>query len=242
MTKRFLGVLLTIVIMFTLVGFSYATNINATGSTSHCEPAPESETQPINGIIYYNVEDFETSEREDYYYGKTILANSKNFDVEAQEMTSLNLEESENSEIGYRPYYSALLIGEELADNIRDMTEEQVLAKFLDHEGGDLFEKVLIAEIVCDLKKEWNVESIHEVFTSRRYFAINRDFWNSIETPSESSKEIAHMVLECAAGREQFLSDYNAYYYNDHAVDSLLDALIGEREFFTTTNYIFVRR
>lgn len=140
------------------------------------------------------------------------------------------------------PIFSALLIGEELAENIGYLSEEQLLAKFLDHEGGDLFERTLIAEIVCDLKKEWEVDSIHEVFTSRRYFAINKNFWNSIETPSESSQAIAHMVLECANGQEQYLSNYNAYYFNDSSIESLWDVLIGDREFFSTSNYIFVTR
>ena len=186
-----------------------------------------------------------------FFFGLCAMASEDSVSVffniveKPQDIESLMAEqaESQQADVPYFPQ-SALLIGEELAEVIRDMSEEQVLAKFLDHEGGDLFERTLVAEIVCDLKKTWELDSIHEVFTTRRYFAISRDFWNSIENPSESSQQIAHMVLQSANSQEQYLSEYEAYYYaiDMEQIPEIMQQLIGEKEHFITTNYIFVRR
>ena len=248
MTKKFFGALiLAIALLFTLSGFAFAAADLQDLSHMDIETI---EMLEANSAILDTAENAE-SVQEDYYYGKTSLTNESVFpSSEVAEPIMVSVDESETLDAEYHPEestadfpYSALLIGEELAENIKDMTEEQVLAKFLDNEGGDLFERTLIAEIVCDLEKEWNVGSIHEVLTTRRYFAINRDFWNSIETPSESSQAIAHMVLESANRQEQYLSLYGAYYFNDPIVmDALWENLIGDSEYFATTNYVFVRR
>ena len=264
MTKKIIGtsaIIIAICILFGTAAFgSQATAADipqdetaAAFNVEHAESAffyPAMDVEHAESAFFYPAMDVEAS-MEQYTYGKTAMASEDSVSVffniveKPQDIESLMAEqaESQQADVPYFPQ-SALLIGEELAEVIRDMSEEQVLAKFLDHEGGDLFERTLVAEIVCDLKKTWELDSIHEVFTTRRYFAISRDFWNSIENPSESSQQIAHMVLQSANSQEQYLSEYEAYYYaiDMEHVPELMQQLIGEKEHFITTNYIFVRR
>lgn len=151
-----------------------------------------------------------------------------------------DIESKETADGGY--YMPHFLFGDELDALFEGLSEEDVLAKFIQYEGGEMFEKTLIAEIVCDYKKDWEVDTIQEVLKHNRFFAIAEEGWNAFEIPSRESMMIAHTVLEASKYQETRLSIYSEYYYPEAMNIELENRIINGREYFKTRNFIFVER
>ena len=130
-------------------------------------------------------------------------------------------------------------------DLFEGMTEVEMLAKFLQHEGGEIYERFMLAQIVVDVinSPEHNVEYLCEVLGNPRYFNIDKEIWQYLgDEIEEENLEIARTVLEISKmNKDQ--TEYEMYFYG-YAVDwdpHTYSILFGDRDFIRTENYYFVK-
>lgn len=116
-------------------------------------------------------------------------------------------------------------------------SDEETLARFLNHEGGTLEEKEMIADIVAARVSSKDFpDTVKDVLKQRNLFYINTEFWNGLEAPSEDVLEIARKAL-----KEGGNSKYRQYIYKEvwsrQEVRSIFS--VPESEINETENYLF---
>ena len=130
-------------------------------------------------------------------------------------------------------------------DIFEGMTDVEMLAKFLQYESGEVYERFMLAQIVVDIlnSPEHNVDYLSEVLGNPRYFYINEEFWAYLgDEIEEENLEIARTVLEISkTNKDQ--TEYEMYFYG-YVVDwdpHTYSILFGDKEFIRTENYYFVK-
>lgn len=107
-------------------------------------------------------------------------------------------------------------------------SEEELLARFLMYEGGTLFEKEKIADIVAyRVHSDDFPDEVRDVITQKNMFYVNAEFWNNMSEPSEAELGLA---TEALARKEH--GKYRNYVYNTCNLHTELDVL-------ETENYLF---
>lgn len=122
------------------------------------------------------------------------------------------------------------------------LTEVEVLAKFLQHEGGELFERTLVAQIVVDILKSDNCphDSLKALLGDERYFYIHEPFWRKMGLIEEENLMIAQMVLDMSEQNDD-LTSYDGYYYRFVVEDYPAFPFLEDKETITTDNYVFFK-
>lgn len=116
-------------------------------------------------------------------------------------------------------------------------TDAEILAKFLNYEGGTAEEKELIASIiVARMKSDDFPDSVKGVLTQNHWFYINSDFWNSMEDPTEEEIALAEEVL---AGNTD--GEYIYYIFKMPEMSDIERNVRLEHEFYETEHYIFYK-
>ena len=130
-------------------------------------------------------------------------------------------------------------------DIFEGMTDVEMLAKFLQYESGEVYERFMLAQIVVDIlnSPEHNVDYLSEVLGNPRYFYINEEFWAYLgDEIEEENLEIARTVLEISkTNKDQ--TEYEMY-FSGYVVDwdpHTYSILFGDKEFIRTENYYFVK-
>lgn len=76
-------------------------------------------------------------------------------------------------------------------------TEEEILAHYICHEGGNAEEKTLIAMIVAGrILDDAYPDNVKDILCQQGHFYLNIEFWNEHANPSEEDLAIAKAVLE----------------------------------------------
>lgn len=127
------------------------------------------------------------------------------------------------------------------------MSDLEILAGFIQYEGGEDFEKMLVAEIVMDILNDEATpyDNLASLLTDTRYFGIFKNGWNRVcANIKDENLAIAAMVLEKAA-RDHDMTDYDGYIYSyffdeygnrpGYNVDNF-------EFYFETEHYIFYQR
>lgn len=127
------------------------------------------------------------------------------------------------------------------------MSELQILAGFIQYEGGEDFEKMLIAEIVMDMLNSEATphDKLASLLCDTRYFGIFKNGWNRVCANIEDENlAIAAMVLE-KSRRDYDMTDYDGYIYtfcfgeNDNSKYNIVNHC---KFYFETEHYIFYQR
>ena len=123
------------------------------------------------------------------------------------------------------------------------LNDVETLAKFLQHEGGELFERVLVAQIVVDLLHEDYCphDSLKNLLGDERYFYIHETFWRKMGLIEEENLMIAQMVLEMSENTNDQTS-YDGYYYRFVVEDYPPIPFLEDAEVITTDNYVFYKK
>ena len=132
------------------------------------------------------------------------------------------------------------------ADFFEDMDELHLLAGFIQYEGGEAFERMLVAQIVVDtLNQETSPhDTLAELLTDRRYFGILEKHWNNICAEiADENLLIAEAVLEMSKG-DNDITIYDGYTYADiFEIRDMQGFNESDFEFsFTTKHYVFYQR
>ena len=123
------------------------------------------------------------------------------------------------------------------------LTDVEVLAKFLQHEGGELFERVLVAQIVVDLLHDDSCphDSLKALLGDERYFYIHETFWRKMGLIEDENLVIAQMVWEMSKTTDDQTS-YDGYYYRFVVEDYPPIPFLEDAEVITTDNYVFYKK
>lgn len=127
------------------------------------------------------------------------------------------------------------------------MSDIEILAGFIQYEGGEDFEKMLIAEIVMDMLNSEATphDKLESLLCDTRYFGIFKNGWNRVCANIEDENlAIAAMVLE-KSRRDHDMTDYDGYIYtfcfgeNDNSKYNIVN---HSKFYFETKHYIFFQR
>lgn len=127
------------------------------------------------------------------------------------------------------------------------MSDLEILAGFIQYEGGEDFEKMLVAEIVMDILNDEATphDNLASLLTDTRYFGIFKSHWNRVNAePNRENFAIAAMVLEKAA-RDHDMTDYDGYVYSyffDEYGNRPGYNVSNFKFYFETEHYIFYQR
>lgn len=117
-------------------------------------------------------------------------------------------------------------------------TDAEILAKFLNHEGGTLEEKELIAGVVAArMESEEFPDSVKGVITQKNWFFINPTFWNSIADPTDEEITLVQEILESENNGEK----YFYYTFKQPELSDMLDIIRSNYDVYETENYLFYR-
>lgn len=122
------------------------------------------------------------------------------------------------------------------------MTDEEILAKFLGHVGGDYGEKEIIAKIVVDYKNSLNKDTNwSEILGPSKEFYINYRYWLYYVEFNETDLKIAEEVLN-ASKENKDLTEFTNYYSitSIENSDEDYESLIDGKEFQKTAHFYFV--
>lgn len=125
------------------------------------------------------------------------------------------------------------------AEDLEGYTPEEILGGFLQYEGGELFEKTLVGQIVMDrVNKEGRMMA--EVLCDVRCFGIRADFWELVcgEGISEENLELAKLILKMAE-TDKDMTKYDGYTYGGIAgeTDSALAGFLNNKSKILETDY-----
>ena len=128
------------------------------------------------------------------------------------------------------------------AEALEGYTPEEILGGFLRYEGGELFEKLLVGQIVMD-RVNMEGRSLAEVLCDVRCFGIRADFWELLwsEGISDENFELAKFILEMAETNKD-MTKYDGYAYGFIAgeTDSMLADFIKDKsQILETNHYLF---
>lgn len=128
------------------------------------------------------------------------------------------------------------------AEALEGYTPEEILGGFLRYEGGELFEKLLVGQIVMD-RVNMEGRSLAEVLCDVRCFGIRADFWELLwsEGISDENFELAKFILEMAETNKD-MTKYDGYAYGFIAgeTDSILaDFMKDKSQILETNHYLF---
>lgn len=127
------------------------------------------------------------------------------------------------------------------------MSDLEILAGFIQYEGGEDFEKILVAEIVMDMLNSEATphDKLASLLCDTRYFGIFKNGWNRVSANIEDENlAIAAMVLE-KSRRDYDMTDYDGYIYafcfgeNDNSKYNIVKHC---KFYFETEHYIFYQR
>ena len=122
------------------------------------------------------------------------------------------------------------------------MSDEQILAGFIQYEGGEDFEKLLVAEIVMDMLRNDACphDTLAELLCDIRYFGVIEYHWNRMcNEISSDNIALAEYVLERAKEGKD-LTEYTGYVWAHAFEHQYLKNFLDNCEFqFETENYIF---
>ena len=181
-----------------------------------------------------------------------IVQNILEEESEVKDMAKVVFAEagSVTTEEEYKSVYTGLIM-----DRVNIATEEifagmselQILAGFIQYEGGEDFEKMLIAEIVMDmLNSEANPhDKLASLLCDTRYFGIFKNGWERVCVDiKDENLAIAAMVLE-RSRRDYDLTDYDGYIYTlcfDENDNSKKNVVNHCKFYFETKHYLFFQR
>ena len=122
------------------------------------------------------------------------------------------------------------------------LSDQEILAKFIKHVGGDYSEKEIVARIVVDYKNsgdeqmEWS-----DILGSDKRFYINYRYWINYVTIENEDLNIAKKILE-EAERNDDLTIYTDYISVSDIENSPgeYNVFVEGREFKKTTHFYFV--
>ena len=128
------------------------------------------------------------------------------------------------------------------AEALEGYTPEEILGGFLRYEGGELFEKLLVGQIVMD-RVNMEGRPLAEVLCDVRCFGIRADFWELLwsEGISDENFELAKFILEMAETNKD-MTKYDGYAYGFIAgeTDSMLaDFMKDKSQILETNHYLF---
>lgn len=116
-------------------------------------------------------------------------------------------------------------------------TDAEILAKFLNHEGGTPEEKELIAGVVAArMESEEFPDSVKGVITQKNWFFINPTFWNSMIKPTDDEITFAEEIL--ANPKEEA---YLYYTFKQPGLSGMLDVIRSNYDVYEKENYLFYR-
>lgn len=132
------------------------------------------------------------------------------------------------------------------ADFFEGVDDLHLLAGFIQYEGGEAFERMLVAQIVVDtLNQETSPhDTLAELLTDRRYFGILEKHWNNICAEiADENLLIAEAVLEMSKC-DNDITIYDGYTYADiFEIRDMQGFNESDFEFsFTTKHYVFYQR
>lgn len=128
------------------------------------------------------------------------------------------------------------------AEALDGYTPEEILGGFLQYEGGELFEKTLVGQIVMD-RVNMEERPLAEVLCDVRCFGIRADFWELVcgEGISEENLELAKLILKMAETNKD-MTKYDGYTYGFIAGETdgmLADFLNSKSKLLETDYYLF---
>ena len=132
------------------------------------------------------------------------------------------------------------------ADFFEGVDDLHLLAGFIQYEGGEAFERMLIAQIVMDtLNRETSPhDALAELLTDRRYFGILERYWNIICAEiTDENLLIAETVLSAVESNND-VTVYDGYFYADtFGIPDVQGFNESDFKFsFTTKHYVFYQR
>lgn len=161
-------------------------------------------------------------------------------EVNVQEMVNIISGEANVGNVIPRlGYYDVTWMGAEDLDGYKP---EEILGGFLQYEGGELFEKTLVGQIVMD-RVNMEGRSLAEVLCDVRCFGIRADFWELVcgEGISEENLELAKLILKMAETNKD-MTKYDGYTYSfvvGETDDMLVDFLNSKSKILETDYYLF---
>lgn len=125
------------------------------------------------------------------------------------------------------------------AEDLDGYTPEEILGGFLQYEGGELFEKTLVGQIVMD-RVNMEERPLAEVLCDVRCFGIRADFWKLVcgEGISEENLELAKLILKMAETNKD-MTKYDGYTYGFVAseTDGMLANFLNSKSKILETDY-----
>ena len=125
------------------------------------------------------------------------------------------------------------------AEDLDGYTPEEILGGFLQYEGGELFEKTLVGQIVMD-RVNMEERPLAEVLCDVRCFGIRADFWELVcdEGISEENLELAKLILKMAETNKD-MTKYDGYTYGFVAgeTDGVLANFLNSKSKLLETDY-----
>lgn len=132
------------------------------------------------------------------------------------------------------------------AEFFEGMTDEEILAGFVQYEGGELFEKMLVAQIVVDIlnREDAPHEDLASLLCDIRYFGIQKRIWNIICAEIEDENLLIAQTVLTAAEEDKDMTEYDGYTYKFiFDMDRYPGLRSGDFEFyFETEHYVFFQR
>lgn len=123
-----------------------------------------------------------------------------------------------------------------------NMTDKEILAKYIAHVGGDYVEKEMVAKIVLEYKNSGETSyAFQEIIGEDKYFYINPRYWISYVTPTDGDLNVAKNALELAKKSDELI-EYNAF----HSIDAIAnnpgdyEVFIEGKKFKKTAHFYFV--
>lgn len=128
------------------------------------------------------------------------------------------------------------------AEDLDGYKPEEILGGFLQYEGGELFEKTLVGQIVMD-RVNMEERPLAEVLCDVRCFGIRTDFWELVcgEGISEENLELAKLILKMAETNKD-MTKYDGYTYGFVAGETdgmLADFMNSKSKILETDYYLF---